>query len=170
MDTFFEQIVPVKKTAKEIVLIVLLWFLAVCIVAAAFLFLGYLPFVVIIAGFAFYGAFRLSKMFFIEFEYIVTNTTLDVDKIVAKSSRKRMVSIEIPEVTQIEKYNPNKPVNKAVEELVLACDPKGEGAYVLTVKGDKSTLKIVIAPNEKIKEAIKKSLPKYIANSAFREI
>ena len=41
-----------------------------------------------------WGGWTLLKRQNLEFEYIVTNGILDVDKIIAKSSRKRLVSVD----------------------------------------------------------------------------
>lgn len=168
MDTFFEQIVPIKKTAKEFILLFLVWLLAGVLAAFLVLFVLGPAFGLIAAGLIFYGAFHLSKRLFIEFEYIVTNNILDIDKIIAKSSRKRVVSIDIADISEIKKYNPANSVKREHETRVLACDPDDQNAFEITAKGEHDTLKIIIAPNDRIKEGIIKSLPKYIGNSAFR--
>ena len=167
MDTFFEQIVGIKRRAKHIVLMMLLWLVAALIAMVAFIFLR--AFGLIAAALLFYGAFKLSQKFFIEFEYIVTNGTLDIDKIIAKSSRKRMVSIDIDKVVSVEKFNAGAAIKKD-ESHLLSCNEDDKNAYKLTVSGEAGGRQVIIfAPNDKIKEAIKKSLPKYIANSAFKE-
>ena len=52
-----------------------------------------------------YGAYRLFISFNYEFEYIVTNGELDVDKIIARRSRKRMCTIRPVEVEIMAPYN-----------------------------------------------------------------
>ncbi|MBQ3942745.1 MAG: hypothetical protein II669_00320, partial [Elusimicrobia bacterium] len=95
MDTFFEQIVPVKKTANQIFAVIGIWLLAVLISILAVFLLG-LDILATITLFiifgAFYGAYKLSGRFNLEYEYILTNGTFDVDKIMSKSSRKRLLT------------------------------------------------------------------------------
>ena len=99
MDTFFEQIIAIRKSGKEISLIILIWLAVLLLSAAAFLFLGTLG-LIIIFGIG-YGAWWLSSKFNVEYEYIVTNDTLDIDKIINKSSRKRVSSINISKVERL---------------------------------------------------------------------
>lgn len=167
MDTFFEQIITIKKSIKEVILLFLIWILACGLALFLLLLLG-IAMGFLAAALIAYGTYRLSQTFFIEFEYIVTNNLLDIDKIIAKSSRKRMASIEIPDISEIKKYQYSKTAPKGTERVLLTCNPEDKDAYEITVKSDNETLKIIMAPNEKIKDGIKKSLPKYIANSAFK--
>lgn len=170
MDTFFEQIVAVKKTAKDVFAIIGIWIAALILSFAALIFLSKLfVFALTIAGLILYGAYRLSKLFFIEYEYIITNGTFDVDKIIAQSSRKRVMSFDISGITEIEKYNPNKREPAGVEKSIIACDASDEKAFCLHISKDgKGKQQLVFAPDDRIKEGIIKFLPKYIANSAFK--
>ena len=82
MDTFFEQIVAIKKNGKAIACLLGIWFVAVILSAFLFLtmILGSLT-IFAIAGIL-YGAFKLTGLINIEYEYIITNGTFDVDKII----------------------------------------------------------------------------------------
>ena len=172
MDTFFEQIVPIRKTGKAWALFIGLWLLAlilvaVCIVLSMF-FIGSIG-LLLVAGVIF-GAYKLSSRLSLEYEYIITNGVMDIDKIIAKSSRKRMASFDLANVDRLEKYNPNaKPVGNFAK-TVIACNEFDGDAYlmVITVEGKGSTL-VVFSPDERIKSAIVKFVPKFIANSAFKD-
>lgn len=171
MDVFFEQIIEIKKTAKDYVMLIGLWLL-VALVAAAVMFFVF-PFIGPIALFpilaAGFGAYKLSMVFFVEYEYIITNGTLDIDKIIAKNSRKRMASFEISSVESVTKYNPQKKVSGNYERVIIACNKDDPNAYEMIVsKEGVGKQYIVFSPNEKIKGATMKYLPKYIANSAFK--
>ncbi len=168
MDTFFEQIVAIKSTAKTWLAVIGIWLLALLISVAALLFLG--TFGVLIGAGVIYGAYKLASRFSVEYEYIVTNTTLDVDKIIARSSRKRELSCEIPAVERLEKYNPASPPVGNYKKFVMACSPDDPNAYFMVVSEEgKGTRLVVFSPDDRIKGAIVKSLPKYIANSAFKD-
>ncbi|MCQ2455576.1 MAG: DUF6106 family protein [Clostridia bacterium] len=170
MDTFFEQIVPIKKTAKDYFCLIGIWILSLFLSYVAFAFLArLLIFAITVSGLIFYGAYQLSKKLFIEYEYIVTNTSLDIDKITAKSSRKRVMSIEIPEVESIEKYDSNKKLPSGAQKTVFGCNKTDKNAYcLLAVKNGKEKQVLVFAPDDRIKEGILKTLPRFIANSAFK--
>jgi hypothetical protein len=120
-------------------------------------------------GAVLFGAYKLSAMLYIEYEYIVTNGTLDIDKIIAKSSRKRIASFEISQVEVVEKYNPLSQ-NKGFDQVIIACDERDPNAYKMVARKDgKGKLLIVFAPNKKIQGAILKALPRFVANSAFKD-
>lgn len=170
MDTFFEQLVAIKKTAKTWALFLLIWVACLAVIAAAFIFLfGYLGMYVILLAFgALYGAYRLSMLLSVEYEYIITNGSMDIDKITAQSSRKRVASFELSEVQSLEKYNPAGSA-AGVEKRIFACNG-GEDAYTMRVsKKNGGTIEVVFAPNERMREAALKFLPKFIANTAFKD-
>ena len=167
MDTFFEQLVSIRKTAKTWLALFGITLAALIISIAVLLFLG--SFGLLLVAAAFYGAYRLYKFFFIEYEYIITNGTMDVDKIIAKSSRKRELSFELSNVVRLEKYNMNaRPVGN-FKKTVIACNEDDPNAYfmVASKEGSGSTL-LVFSPDDRIKSAIVKFVPKHIGNSAFK--
>ena len=107
MDTFNEQILSIKKDTKTIFSIIAIWLLA-------FVISFFLIYTFILGSFTFllvcgiiFGAFKLCSNFNIEYEYIITNGIIDIDKIINKSSRKRMLSFNLSSVIRLEKYNPN---------------------------------------------------------------
>ena len=84
MDTFFEQIITIKKGIKETLSFLGIWFLAIflCLILlfvkipvissfSALLVLGIL-----------FGAYKLCAFLNIEYEYIITNGVMDIDKII----------------------------------------------------------------------------------------
>lgn len=171
MDTFFEQIVPMGKDSKTILKFIGIWILAFVLASAIFLFgFAYLQMVTfVLMGLVLYGAYKLSARLYVEYEYIVTNGTLDIDKIIAKSSRKRVASFEISQVEVIEKYNPNAQ-KTGFDQIIIACDERDTNAYKMVVRKDgKGATLIVFSPNKKIQGAILKSLPRFVANSAFKD-
>lgn len=171
MDTFFEQILPIRKNGKTLAMCFGIWALAIVLTLIIYLFL--LPYLagmtlIIIFG-LFFGAWKLCSFFNIEYEYIVTNGTMDIDKIVNKSSRKRVLSFELSNVTRLEKFNPHMLTTLNKKNLVLACNEQDSDAFLLAADRDgKETAFLIFAPDEKIKTAIEKFVPKFIANSAFK--
>ena len=167
MDTFFEQIVSIKKSGKAIALFISVWTFAIIVCAVLFLF--QIPLAAILILGIGYGAWWLTAKLNIEYEYIVTNGTMDIDKIINKSSRQRVSSFDLTKVERIEKYNPNLLQNVKKENMVFACNQNDPNAYLLVASREDTKVNyIVFTPNDKLKEAIKKFLPKFIAYSAFK--
>ncbi len=169
MDTFFEQIISIRKTALQYAAVVGIWFLAIIVTALLFLtgILGSL-FPIAIVGIG-YGAFKLSVRFNVEYEYIVTNGVLDIDKIINKSSRKRYLSLDLSKTSRIEKYNPALLTSVDKKNITVACNIQDPNAYLLVVdKENGGANYLIMSPNDKMKGIIAKSSPKFISNSAFK--
>lgn len=170
LDVFFEQIVPIKKSVGNLIALVGLWLVAVILIVFLFLtnILG--SFSLILCFGIGYGAFWLSNKFNVEFEYIITNGTLDIDKITNKSSRKRILSFELSQVTRLEKYNPAATSNINQKEIVVACNPQEPGAYFITAdRTGKKSVNLIFAPNKKLQSAIEKFAPKFLTNNIFKD-
>ena len=171
MDTFFEQLIAIRKNGAQIAAIIGIWVLGIAI--AAFFLLFNIPFLstfapIIVAG-ALFGAYKLTTLFNIEYEYIVTNGVLDVDKIVNKSSRKRYLSLNLSKTSRLEKYNASLLTNVNKKNITVACNLEDPNAYLLVVDRDnRGADYLVMSPNDKMKGAIAKSVPKFISNSAFK--
>ena len=168
-DTFFEQIVTIRKTGKTFAAFLGIWFLALILCAVIFLvltaFLGTLSLLAVFG--VLFGAYKWSSLLNVEYEYIITNGTMDIDKIINRSSRKRMLSFELSTVSKIEKFNPNAPSNP--KSMVIACNTQDENSYLLVAEREgKGNIELVFTPDERIQSAVKKFVPKYISNSAFK--
>ena len=170
MDTFFEQIIAVKKNGKAVAAIIGIWLAAfiVCFLLIMFMpFLG--TFSLLLAAGALFGAYKLCTRFNLEYEYIVTNGTMDIDKIINKSSRKRILSFELATVSRIEKFNPAQLSGVNAKELFITCNQDDPGAYLMVSATEgNGTSYLVFAPDERVRSAIVKFVPKFISNSAFK--
>jgi hypothetical protein len=126
MDVFKEQVVEKEPTKRDKMLDALVKFSAFAL--AFSLILGSLaflpktsPLAVFLGGAAVWLSFRLAKNLNIEYEYAFTNGELDVDKIIAKSKRKRLCSVHINNITSIGIWNDDMEVD-ADRTIVLASD------------------------------------------------
>ena len=92
----------------------------------------------------------------------------DIDKIINKSSRKRILSFDITKVTRLEKYNPAFISNIDNKQIVFACNTDDSEIYFMAAEDAKGkTVYLVFAPDKRIKSAIKKFAPRFITNSIF---
>ncbi len=95
MMNFNEYLVKRRKTAKEKFLTVLLY------VAATFLTIIIPPMSgigTLLAIGCYYGAYKISVKFKREYEYIITDDSVDIDVIFNASKRKRLVSFSVKDV------------------------------------------------------------------------
>lgn len=163
MDTFVEQIVSIKKSSKTWLAYMGIAMAAIVLMTAVFLFLRDL--LIVLDVLIVFGAFKLYSRLSIEYEYIITNSTMDIDKIIAKSSRKRMISFDLSAVQRIEKYSDKLPAD-LINKCFFACNPKDENTYILIYKTDgKPQQSIVLAPNDRMIEGMKKFLPRHISEN-----
>ncbi len=121
--------------------------------------------VVVVVFLVGYGAFKLYSMLNIEYEYIITNSTMDIDKIIAKSSRKRIVSFDIASVQRIEKYTGVLP-HDIEKDCIFVCNKTDDNTYILYYKQEGKPQKaFVFAPNKKMIAGMKNFLPRHICEN-----
>ena len=162
MDTFFEQIVKVRRTGGQIGgVVAILLLLVVLLVVFGFLFMMGFTLAALLGFGACWGAFKLIQRSSIEYEYIFTNGDLDVDKIIARSSRKRVASIKCATVERYGKYNPAARVSDSVKKTFMCCDADDpEAKFIIAPTKNDGTVMIVFAPDERLRGVIEKAVPR----------
>lgn len=163
MDTFVEQIVAIKRTGKTWAAYLGIAVVAVLLMTVVTIAVGSL--FIVFDALILFGAYKLYSMLSVEYEYIITNSTMDIDKIIAKSSRKRVVSFDLSAVLRIEKYTGIIP--KEVENnCFFACNKNDDNAYILIYKIEgKPQQAFVFAPDEKMISGMKNFLPRHICEN-----
>ncbi len=172
MDIFNEQIIKKTKSPLEVLLLLLLY-VAGLTIGALLIFFGlvlaptFIFTFIIIAAVVFYFTIKLGNNLNFEFEYSVTNNLFDVDKIIAKSRRKRLVSMDIKNIDDIGVYSPEKFNGRKFDLTINAVgNPANEGIiYIVTRHPTKGKTLLIFQPNEKIIGALKKSLPYQLKNN-----
>lgn len=165
MDTFVEQIVAKKKDGREIALILGVVFAASMIFLATLLFLGaILPLAFLVWCGVGYGAWWLITQQNIEFEYCITNGDIDIDKIIARRKRKRIVSVGGHKIEQAGKYDPARFQGRHFDRFVMAAPSlTSEGLYYFTYHSKKSgSTLVVFQPDERVQGALYKGLQKLV--------
>lgn len=160
MDVFCEYIVKVKKNPVEITISALGIILAVILLGFSlfFLFTPFSSFVLLIDAGVVYGAYILITHFNVEYEYILTNGDIDIDKITAKRKRKRVLSFSTKEFEIVAPYKQGENYTN-----VLDLGTRNyENAYyaVFSKDGQKKTL--VFNPPQKMIEAMKTYSPRTV--------
>ena len=165
MDFFTEVIIKQKKSPL-VYLATLGMILATLVVWAFSLTLMGVPALSGIVGLLDIGIVYLSYYvisgFNIEYEYIATNTDIDIDKIVNRRKRKRIISLRLSEIdtlAPIENDRNNSGETKVINAARSKNDP--DAYYIITSKNGQKT-KIIFNPNEKMIENAKKFYPERV--------
>ncbi len=159
MDSFKEQLVTRNPDTSTFVKKTTVFVAALFISALLFILFKALSLVLIVLiG---YGTYYLIKNFDVEYEYICTNGELDIDKIIAKSRRKRLISAEIQEALEFGEVS-GKSFNKDYS-VIDATSGSNENDYYLTCKSSKFGMcYVLISPNDEMLNVIKTYLPRNI--------
>lgn len=166
MDSFVEQIVKKQPTAGD-KLKKYGFFLGGIILGVVVLFFTFvmIPFAMIIAApLAFglvYGGYYLGTATEVEYEYIFTNGELDIDKIIAKRKRSRLLnSIKISRFEKFGKVADNPGCGDGMTRI-LATDGFQEDDYYAEFHHDKyGECCLIFSPNERVLEAIMPFVPR----------
>lgn len=160
-DTFFEQIVEQKPTAQK-------RFLKASIVMAGGLFaLMLLPYIFhqmlgtiifFLAAAIVYYSFYFAKSLDLEHEYVYTNGEIDVDCIIARRKRKRLLTVKLETFEEFSEYKPEKLQGKKFDLTIDASSSlKDEGVYYAIFTGQSGKKCVLfISPNQGLLEEMQK--------------
>lgn len=162
MDVFVEQLVKKPSDGKSTALKILVAFGVVVIS----LFCLYLMLIgIFIALFlilaAIYGGIYLIQGFNAEYEYIVTNGDIDIDKIIAKRKRKRLITVKCSKIEDFGKLKDAPDVSGiTIVEAGGISDDEAEDYYADLVHDSFGKVRLVFTPTERTLEAITPFLPR----------
>ncbi len=166
MDNCCEQNVCKVRTKADTVKIVLI-LAAAALVSAAIVFFsilfGLFLFALFGIGTTALGIW-LTGNFDIEYEYILVNNEMDIDKIIGKRKRKRLITIDISKASEFEKY----PTDSEVERDVTVHASSGlakDAAYLVTEHSDYGKVMVIFNPNETMREAMERELPRALRSA-----
>lgn len=184
MDVYMEYMLKKKKDSKDIVIIAVVIALGVLLSIGMLLLIFATAYALMgsqISSFAFsigfvlialiwYGAYLLIGMRNVEYEYILTNSEIDIDRIMSKRGRKRMASFDFLEaqICACIDDNEHNYKYKNPEQDVKTLDLTGDKArgnvyfadYFDSEKNEKK--RVLFQPTSKMLDAIKKSSPRNV--------
>ncbi len=167
MDVFIEHLVKKRPTGADTAKKIGLVLAVVVILAACILFMPpqFLTLSFLILCGACYGAYWLISGMNIEYEYILTNGEIDVDKIIAQRKRKRLITVNVKTFEAFGPYKAAEHANRSYDNRVLACESEdSEGVYYAAFQH--STLGhclLVFNPDDRVLNGIKSYLPRMVA-------
>ena len=163
MDTYLERLVEKKKTPLQSFLSVFYYLAAFFITVFLFGFINRIPFLsmlypLLVAG-AFYGAWYLNRNMNLEYEYILTNDELDVDKIAGKSARKRLLTVSVRNFevmrpatdSEMQRLNADNSINVRLD----ASEGPENRYYAIFNNRQNQRMLLIFNPTEDMKKSIK---------------
>ncbi len=159
-DTYVECLVKAKQPVGMKVLKVFLMVLTVLLVLAAF-FVGIAFILAVVCG---VGAYFVGFLTDLEYEYLYVDKEITVDKIMAKSRRKRVdkFSVERMEIlAPINSYHLDNYKNRTakVKDYSIHEECKPDLRYAMYYEGGR---KIILSPSEDLVKAIKNVAPRKV--------
>lgn len=169
MDVFKEYIVKRELTQGEktskLFIIIASVALAFCFIAFTFG-LSLMLFGFLFAGLSIYIGYQLIARMFVEYEYILTNSDLDIDKIINQSKRKRLCTLSLRKVTACGKYTDSVEIS-GDETLVSASanNPELDDYYLRFTHKEFGKAVLVFTPSVEVVELIKPFIPRNAENN-----
>lgn len=172
METLFiEQLVKKKKTAADFVALVAMLALGAALITfllmfALPLFFQFAAVILVLVMAVVYGVYYFLASFDVEYEYSLVNQEIDVDKILGKKRRKRLVTVYYRDLEAFgTKANPdfNMYMQNAEVKKVFACrDKNASDVFFVVYYEGQNRIMLLFNPNDKIIEQIKMRNPKKV--------
>ena len=173
-DSYSELLVKKEQTGKDKVI----KFLLIGVIAATAVVGVIIPLVwVLTLGLGIAAYFILPNLD-LEYEYVYVNGELDIDKIMAKSKRKRVQSFDLAKMEsgelQMEKAKMEfmEPVNShrmdyqnhntKLKVLDFSSGNKEHKVYAMIIPDEKEICKVLLEPDQTLLENIQKSCPRKV--------
>lgn len=175
-DTFTEQLVVKHNTANDKIKLAV-YLLLIFMVPAIFILLGvtvnfYFIIVALCAFFfAIYGSYYLVTGMYLEYEYAVTNSNITIDKVIAKRSRKRIISVDIKRFNTFKKLKDSDFENKKYKKVFKASvTPDGDDVYGAEMYLEKfgGDCLLLFSPDEKTIGAMKPYIKRTAMASGYQ--
>lgn len=166
MDIFIEKIVQRQKTMQDYLIItgvIILCLFVIVFIIPSIPFINTMP-IFFDAG-AIYGAYVLIKSRNLEFEYAVTNGELDIDKIIARSRRKRIFSASCKEfeiLAKLKSSHYTQHIQNVSNKIKAVSSMDSPDVYfaLLNYNGEKTV--VFFEPDERMLNSFKMFIPRKI--------
>jgi len=164
MDSHAEQTVTKTRDSSKSLFVVSVFLLTAVIWYLTLLFLYTLPTVaaaiIVLTG---WGVIKFLQGLSVEYEYEVIEEYLSIAKIISKSRRKDLISIDFTKVekcnyTSSAEFNSKHGISKTYD---YSGNPNASGRVFADFipEGKSEKVRVIFCPNDKIKEILKKSAP-----------
>jgi len=167
MDGFVEKLIKKKKTPKDIMISVGIIVVSLVVAVAVFFivtpYLGLMTLVLPIG--ILYLGINLEMRTNLEFEYLVTNDCLDIDKIVAQKKRIRIFSgscKEFETVAKVSSTHYGYHVTNGAEVIFAGSAMDAVDLYFIALSYQGRKTVVYFEPNARMLEYLKRFIPRKI--------
>ncbi len=161
-DIFNEKLVRKLPDGKDYLLKGLMGLSVIAIITAALLYAGVMVVPIAIAAVA--GFIFLSKFFEVEYEYILTNDELDVDKIVNKERRSSILTASVKDFELFAPCTPeyrNDPACRNIAKTVdVSTHSKAPNRWMAVYEAEGVRTMLIFEPGSKMREGIRQQNPR----------
>jgi hypothetical protein len=161
MDSFAEQIVLKKLTGNQylakttIIILTILLTLAVTVFS-----IYYLPLCLLVIFPIIYLGYTLYNNFYVEYEYAITNGEIDIDKVIAKKKRSRLLTVKVSSFESFGKYQNAPEVDSEVTTILVSDFEDNNEYYADFNHSDYGKARLIFSPNEKFISCMNSFLPR----------
>mgnify|MGYP000338766687 FL=1 len=165
MDSFIEKIVVKKKTFKDYLISIGIVLAGTLLTLIVGLIEFLAPFWFIIAAAIVYFMYQFITSSNIEYEYIVTNGDLDIDKIINRRRRKRIFSANCKDFEILAKLKGglnDRRIQNINSKIMAVSSINSENVFfaILNYKGERTV--VFFEPDEKMLNSFKLFIPRKI--------
>lgn len=161
MDVFKEQMIAVKPNSKTKMKKTLIIVAGIIIAAVGMIFGGSFIGPIVVVAVLFGGSYLIKGMN-LEYEYILTNNELDIDKIMNKERRKRIFTIDFKGISVMAHIDDGvrKPeFERAQKTIDISSGEKGPNTYVIVFMNENDLTQLILEPNEEMQQAMFRQAP-----------
>jgi hypothetical protein len=160
-DIFVEELVVRRRGLGSLLLSVGIVAVALALLLAVWLFVPFISSVLMLL--ILFGAYLAIKFQYVEYEYSFTNGDLDIDKIMAKRKRQRVIEINHKQIQVMApytaEYESETKAYKVSQVLDTSSSKNAAGRwFFIYEKTDGSYAFVVMQPSKALREAMKKYL------------
>lgn len=159
MDTIFKEQIIKKKISKKVIFIrisLIFSYIIFSVLIFSMVVFGYMLNVVLL-----FGLYYLYTRFNIEYEYILTDGYFDIDAIINKRRRKRLVSLHLKDIELMTETDNNEQKNifNNIEQILNYSSGVTKGTYSFIMNYNRKRTKFIIEPNDIMLKNIKSVIP-----------
>ena len=159
-DLYSELLVKKEPTAKDSIVKYGMIVLTVLAVGAGLFISPILLLAAVALGVASYFVIPRTDL---EYEYLFVNGEFDIDMVMAKSKRKKVMSMKLSEADLVAPLDSHRMDyyngNSRLKTLDYSSGNQQHRRFAVIIKSDGENCKIIIEPDEQMAQAIKNSAP-----------
>jgi hypothetical protein len=162
MDIFIEKIVKKRKSVAELLLIFLI---AAGAITISYLLISFVPQLAVLIIALLYFTYRLITRFNIEYEYALTNGDLDIDIIIDKRKRKRLLSVNCKDfdaVARVDSSQYTKEIKGCKNIKDYTSNKNNPGTWFISMREEGQHTVILFEPTEKMIKSIAAFIPRKV--------